>query len=47
MRVCDGGELDHQIHPVVSQEATGFFFVQCVCSLVVQQGLLLIHQAKL
>ena len=27
MRVRGDGEPDHQIHPVVSQEATGFFFV--------------------
>ena len=47
MRVRGDGDPVHQIHPVVSQGATGFFFVLCGLSLVVQQGLLLIHQVKL
>ncbi len=47
MRVCGDGEPDHQIHPVVSQETTGFFFVLCGLHIVAWQGLLLIHQAEL
>ena len=35
MSVCGAAILHHQIHPVVSQEATGFFFVLCGLGIVV------------